>query len=387
MIGDVAAFHAQSRAFPARGRPAERLRFLLHWAVLAPSRHNTQPWAFEVDDDEVRVYADASRTLRIADPDGRQLVMACGAAIVNLRLAALHFGHASSLEILPAHRRDGLLARVRLEERTATSEDAEELFQAIPRRRTNRMPLDGREPPQGLVTALLRDARREGVALRPVDDLQRRAVAELVAEADEHTWSNGKFRSELAGWTRTTGSARRDGMPGHALGMSDAAAFVLPLLARFASPAREEAERDRRRALATKALLVLSTPRDGEAEWVAAGEALQRVLLRATAAGLHASFFSHPIEQPGLRRRLADIVGDTGAPQILFRLGYGLDVRPTPRRAIDEVLRRYELRARRPDALALRSPLHAGGRAAVRPPQPARGPQPLVDGPGAAPPR
>ena len=34
-------------AFPARAEPAERLRFFLSYAVLAPSRHNAQPWVFE----------------------------------------------------------------------------------------------------------------------------------------------------------------------------------------------------------------------------------------------------------------------------------------------------------------------------------------------------
>src|SRR5512134_2492700 len=94
------------RGFPVRAGAAERLRFLLQWAVLAPSRHNTQPWAFEIEGDELRVYSDASRSLPVADPDGRQLVMSCGAVIVNLRLAAAHFGFATSVELM-RHRSDG----------------------------------------------------------------------------------------------------------------------------------------------------------------------------------------------------------------------------------------------------------------------------------------
>jgi hypothetical protein len=344
------------RAFPVWGGPAERLRFLLRWAVLAPSRHNTQPWTFEIEGDELRVYTDETRALRVADPDGRELVMACGAAIVNLRLAAAHFGHATTVEVIPGHRRDGLLARVRLEERRATTPEAEEMFQAIPRRRTNRLPLDGREPPEGLVTALVREARREGAWLRAVDDAQRRPVAEIIAEADEVQWASAGFRAELAGWTRANGTARRDGMPGYAHGMSDAAALVQPIVLRFSKPARAEAERDRRRALGTKALLVLSTPRDGKPEWVVAGEALQRVLLRAAAAGLCASYFSQPVEHPALRRRLAEATGEPGVPQLLFRLGYGLDLRPVPRRPAAEVLRRMDARCRRAEPLALRTP-------------------------------
>jgi nitroreductase len=367
------------RIFPSAGGAAERLRFLLQWAVLAPSRHNTQPWFFEIEGDELRVYMDRSRKLPAADPDGRELVMACGAALTNLRLAAAHFGHATSVELIGPARPDGLLARVRLEERSASTPQVEEMFRAIPARRTNRLPLDGREPPVGLVTALLREARVEGAWLRAVDDAERRGVAEIVAQAGAEIWASSRYRAELAGWTRSNGTSRRDGVPGWAHGMSDAAALLRPLLVRLTDPSRNEADRDRRRVLSARALLVLSTPRDGIEEWVRAGEALQRVLLRATAAGLFASYFSQPIEIPALRRRLGEALGDRGVPQIVFRLGYGLEPRATPRRPVHEVLRRMTaerasaaaaLDVRRPPlgARPERRPAASAQRPAARPP-------------------
>ncbi len=334
--------------------PAGRLRGLLPWALLAPSRHNTQPWLFEIEGGELRLYADASRALPATDPDGRELLMSCGATLANLVVAAGHFGWATSVEIPSGHRRDGLVARVQLEERRSIRPDVEELFQAIPRRRTNRLPLDGREPPEGLVAQLVREARREGVAVRPVEDHQRALVAELVSEGDRIQWSSPRWRAELAAWTHSSASGRKDGMPAAAQGLSDLAALLQPLLFRFRNPARVEAERDRRRARTTRALLVLSTRRDTKQEWVAAGEALQRVLLRATAAGLTASYLNQAIEVPELRARLRDAIGEAGLPQIMIRLGYGLEAPPTPRRELEEVLRRYQPRARRTQSLALR---------------------------------
>ncbi|HET6439095.1 MAG TPA: hypothetical protein VFG59_13590 [Anaeromyxobacter sp.] len=333
--------------------PAERLRELLAWAVLAPSRHNTQPWAFDIEGELLSVYADARRALPVTDPDGRELFASCGAVLTNLVLSAAHFGYATSAEVLPGHRRDGLVARVRFEERRPSTPESEELFRAIPRRRTNRMPLDGREPPPGLVAQLVREARREGLSLRPVEEHQRALVAELVSEGDRVQWSNFRWRAELASWTRLSGSPRRDGIPAAAQGLSDLAAFLQPVLTRLRNPAGIEAERDRRRARASRALLVLSSVRDGEADWVAVGEALQRLLLRATAAGLSASYLNSAVEVPGLRVLLREAVGESGLPQVMIRLGYGLEVPVPPRRKVEEVLRRFEPARRRAAAEAL----------------------------------
>ena len=340
--------------FPGQGDPAERLKTLIIFALRAPSRHNTQPWAFEIEGDEVRLHADERRGLPATDPDGRELLISCGAALANLAVAAAHFGYATSTEIVPGYRRDGLVARVRLEERRSSTADVEELFRAIPRRRTNRLPLDGREPPEGLVAQLVREARREGAWLRPVEDHQRSLVAELVGEGDRVQWSNPRWRAEFSAWTRRSGSGRRDGMPAGTHGLSDLAALLQPIVFRVLNPARAEADRDRRRARTTKSLLVLSTSRDGKEEWVAAGEALERVLLRATAAGLTASYLNQPVEVPELRARLRDAIGEAGQPQIMIRLGYGLEVPMVPRRRVEEVLRRYQPVAKPPRPLALR---------------------------------
>jgi hypothetical protein len=195
-----------------------------------------------------------------------------------------------------------------------------------------------------------------------------------VGEGDRIQWSNPRWRAEFSAWTHSNGSNRCDGMPAAAQGLSDLAAFLQPLVFRFRNPARIEAERDRRRARASRALLVLSTPRDGKEDWVAAGEALERVLLRATAAGLTASYLNQAIEVPELRSRLRDAIGEAGLPQIMIRLGYGLETPPTPRRPVEDVLRRFQAHARPARSLALR------GRQDVRPFRP--GAQPEAPGPG-----
>jgi nitroreductase len=337
-------------------RAPELLALLLRHAVLAPSRHNSQPWLFEIEGPELRVYADERRALPAADPEGREAAMACGAALHNVEIAALHHGRATSVELLPAVRKDGLLARLTLEERRAPRPPDEALYQAIPVRRTNRLAFDAREPPAGLLCTLAREAACCGATLRAIEQGARTEVAELVAEGDRIEWSSARFRAEVAAWSRENRPGARDGMPGYAQGMSESAAALHRLLVRFHADVGSEERRDRHYALHTRALLVLSTAGDRGADWVAAGRAMQRVLLRATAHGLSASYFSQAVEVPRLRAGLREAIGERAHPQLLFRLGYGRSLAPTPRRPPDEVLR--SLRTTAPER-ALMRPLEA----------------------------
>jgi hypothetical protein len=84
-------------------------------------------------------------------------------------------------------------------------------------------------------------------------------------------------------------------------------------------------------------LAVLGTETDTPLEWLSAGQALGRVLLRARAEGIDASYLNQPIEVPELRPRLRDTIGASGLPQLLLRMGYGPEVRPTPRRPVEEI--------------------------------------------------
>ncbi|MGS0686428.1 Acg family FMN-binding oxidoreductase, partial [Nakamurella sp. GG22] len=65
---------------------------------------------------------------------------------------------------------------------------------------------------------------------------------------------------------------------------------------------------------------------------VRAGQALQRLLLTATALGLSASFLSQPIEVSDERKELRRLLADNRHPQAVLRLGFSAPATATPRR-------------------------------------------------------
>ncbi len=325
--------------YPRGGSAAERLRFLVGYAVLAPSSHNAQPWRFRVRGDELEVIADRTRALEVLDPEHRELVMSCGAALLHLRVAMRYFGHEPAVAVMPSYEEPDVLAVVKLgAERERTVED-ELLFRAMPERHTNRVTTDESPLPTALLLAMKDAARTERSWLRSVEQPeQRAAVADLIAEGDRRLFANHAYRRELVEWMRPNDEAARDGVPGAAYGIPE---LVAPMAARLLEAFRTgrlSGFRDRRLALKAPALVVLGTTQDCPKSWLAAGQAMGRILLQAAARGVWASHLNQPIQLPDLREDLRRALGLEGFPHLILRLAHGDAIPHTPRRSAEEVL-------------------------------------------------
>lgn len=324
--------------FPANGTTLEKWKFFLGYAVLAPSSHNSQPWLFHLRNNTLELYADRRRACRVVDPNDRELIMSCGCALFHLRCALRHFGYLGLLEIFPEPDPD-LIARVGLGAQDDVCVEESMLFYGIPKRRTNRQPFADDPVPGSLLNALQRAAEGEGAWLRILRDAETKlAVADVIAEGDRIQWANKEFRLELSKWLHPNGSLTGDGIPGHALGIDDLLSCAGPLVVRTFDMGEGQAAKSHEVATGSPVLAVLGTDDDKPRDWVAGGQALGRVLLRARVEDVWASFLDQPIELPDLRVKLRALAGHAGYPQAVLRLGFGRNVKPTPRRDLEEVL-------------------------------------------------
>lgn len=71
------------------------------FGVRAPSIHNTQPWRWVYRPGVLELYADRSRQLPALDPDGRSMVLSCGAALELTRLGFAPAGWRTEVDRLP----------------------------------------------------------------------------------------------------------------------------------------------------------------------------------------------------------------------------------------------------------------------------------------------
>jgi len=78
----------------------ERVMEIVNYGIMAPSTHNTQPWAFTVGKDGgLSVFLDKDRVLPASDPAGRQAVVSVGAAISFIEMASEGYGVETKIQI------------------------------------------------------------------------------------------------------------------------------------------------------------------------------------------------------------------------------------------------------------------------------------------------
>ncbi|GAA1227608.1 nitroreductase family protein [Kitasatospora nipponensis] len=302
---------------------------LIAAAGAAPSLHNCQPWRFHLDrtTHTIRVHALPQRAPALTDPDTRALHISVGAALGNLQAAAIHLGREPVVRLLPRPDQPDLLATVRLAgPPRAALLRRPDLYRAIWRRRSSRLPFTADPVPAAVLAELAEAARLDGADLHQPGPAERRTLLDLTARAERRNLRHRGRHAENLAALATPGTGV--GIPAYALGPQDSTG-VVPLRT-FAAPG-DGLPRERAAFEADPQLLMLTTRHDRRADWLRAGQALQHVLLLLTLHGLRASILHQALEWPDLRTRMTTAEHGRCAPQMLLRIGYGPAGCPTPR--------------------------------------------------------
>ncbi|AEH08820.1 Acg family FMN-binding oxidoreductase [Candidatus Frankia meridionalis] len=320
-------------------------RGIVEAAGLAPSIHNTQPWRWQAADRDLYLFADTSRQLRVADPDGRQLLLSCGAALLHARLAVHAAGLVPDVTLFPAGDDDldsGPLALIRITGSAPADPRDEALLAAAHHRRTDRRPFASRPLEPEHLRALRLAAEAEEAWLVSVDDTDLRIdTSVLISRADWLENHDPAYRAELESWSRTVPEAR-DGIPRNVVIGSDQ-----PRQSEFAvrdfNVVGEPGLHLEQTGVERPVVLLVGTDADAPADRLRAGQAMERVLLTATADGIATSPLGQAVDLEVTRDLLRHSVGGLGHIQMIIRAGYPLPgaepLKATPRRPVDDILR------------------------------------------------
>jgi nitroreductase len=301
--------------------------------IRAPSLHNSQPWRFRLRDGAIEVLADPHDHLAIADRISWAARIACGAATFNARLALLARGTPADVRLRPHPAEPTVMASLRPGRVRPATYTEWDLFTAIGRRRSSREPFWPDPVPAELRMRLIDAARAEGAWLELLIGMTAlSAFAQIADSADRVLRRDPRYQNELSRWIQT--EAAGDGVPVAAAARIGEPQDLLPQRAygnRSRAPGRDfEPE---------PLIAILGSTGDTAIDQINAGQALQRVLLTATDAGLATSMISQPIEVTGARDQLRRSLGRlSGTPQMAMRIGYGQPGSPTPRRDLAQAI-------------------------------------------------
>jgi nitroreductase len=334
---------------------------LLRAASLAASPHNTQPWRFGVSGNAITVFADRARHLGSFDPFRREMHLGLGCAIENLVCAARAFGFAADVQ--PANGRlevasgplPVLAARIAV---TPVQPLRDPLFDAIPRRHTNRGPYrDNPIAPERLQELTDLVSRPPVRLVLLVENGPRHDLGALIVAATEQIVADQEMSMDSFRWIRVGRRevlAHRDGITIDASGASRFQIMAAKMLPDLGAPAIDRiwlnTTRDVHTATASAFGMILVPDRLDMAQSIAAGRAWQRLQLAATVRGIAAQPLNQPVEmidrhqmlgkQDEFGRALAKLARANGwEPTFVFRLGYAeREASPSPRRRMASVV-------------------------------------------------
>jgi len=309
----------------------------------APSVHNSQPWQFSIADDQLLLSADPDRALRVSDPTARALYISCGAALFSARVALRALGYQPRVRLLPHPEYPfTVLAVIDAASSRPPRPTERELYEALWRRRTNRRPFSDKPVPRSVFAKLRQAAEQEHAILRVLDRRDATRVLTLAREAGQQLSADPAHQAELRQWIAGRQEA---GIP------ADEQAEGIPIDALplrpdgIPSPVRDSdflSAAPERRARASyeefPQLAVLATETDEPADWLQAGQALQHVLLVATACDLSASFLYHLVERDDMHEEELQSWPWPENRQMIIRFGYGEAPVPVPRRPLADIM-------------------------------------------------
>lgn len=343
------AWNIKEEDFPQNGPLESQLRFLLGYAILAPSTHNTQPWRFSIEGNRVDFLLDPSRILPASDPEGREAYISLGHALENFLIALEAHGlrgavtHALQLPEYPHRMAEPfVVCSVSItSDECSPSQEAAGLCSSIKHRRSARAAYHDTKLHEEIKQICSGHcARHQEAGYLFVEDEQKKSlIADAVADGTAHAFNNPEFGKELSQWIIPNWKTHAVGMPGFTVGMPGPISYIVPKLLARINLGRMQAKQMGTLVQKTPTLCVVHAPDDTHRSWLAAGRLSERLCVSLAHHHFCTSIMAAPVEFNHIAARLAQGLGLVGRPLVFFRIGQTSKTIPySPRLSVDECL-------------------------------------------------
>ncbi len=313
----------------------EKLEFLVRFAVLAPSSHNSQPWEFEIRDNTIVIKPNYKRALPISDSNYRQLFISLGCALENLLVAADYYGFETRLTYVNKSIEIALTYSNKVK-----SPPASHLVFSIPQRHTNRNKYESTPLPENFLKRA-QSYTTQDVQIHFVEEQTiREAVADVVIAAGIAAMESTGFRKELSQHVKSNLTRSNVGMPAFGMGIPTPLSLVTSFLLSYVNVnkvfRKQEADLLKKH---TPMFGVISTRGDIPESWIKAGQLYEKIALEAEQRNIRITPMAAVIQIGKYYKTIQKIIQTDFRPQIFFRLGYCKKItRHSPRLTAEEVI-------------------------------------------------
>lgn len=298
----------------------ELAKLLISFAILAPSGHNSQPWQFQVSNNEIIITPDYTKRLDVVDGNDRELFISLGCATENLMTAARHYGYDSKYDF-----HDGKIV-VTFSKQDTYNDDT--LFDAITKRHTHRGNFSGAKIPDNVLQNISARILQDNASVKIYNSESREGeiIKQKIAEGNEIQMSDTAFKRELVSWMRFNKkhvNETHNGLCYNVLGFPATPKSIgKRIVGMFLNPKAQNKTDNAVNASASH-FCVFCVKDDNAKNWVDLGVFLERFLLKITSEGISYSFSNQPCEIPSLKENLRQNLNLTAYPSVIIRLGYG----------------------------------------------------------------
>lgn len=325
--------------FPKNSTQENQIGFLLNFALLAPSGHNSQPWVFEQKGNTLFIRIANERFLTAHDIEGRQSIISFGCLIKNLEVSGDYFNFQTQIFPFPNKLDENLIATIIFTKNTTPNNKFNHLAQFLTKRVSNREKYK-KIIPSSILLNRLTEIMDKSYQITTYSGGMKNKLAEIVTQAQIEVMDIKEFRTELSGYVKSNFTSCFVGMPGFTLGIPCPVSFFANKLIKHINLSRFSKKPDLELLIEHSPIIVVfSSKTDTKLDWLNTGKFLENFWLECTQNNISCAAMAGAVQRKELRKQIQNIIPQNYYPQAILRCGYETkNVRHSPRIILKKLL-------------------------------------------------
>jgi len=317
----------------------EKIKFLLEFAIRAPSTHNSQPWLFKLGDSSCDIYLNPEKRLPKADPTERDIFISLGCCIENLIIVSGYYGVLKQVKFYNKNSKN-LVAKIVFDFLSPRKEikSLKGLVTAITYRSNSRGLFNSKKIESRIINRIKKILGGFDLKIHCIDD--RETIVKLAgytAKGLLMAHSDKEFRKEMADWIIGNNSSRLEGIPTYSMKVPNIISPIFPLLIKQINLGKILSRLNFKSIASAPLVCVITAKKNSSRNWLKVGQLAESVMLELNKNNIKTSIYLASVEMDGLYRKVMNVLGTTYKPQFVFCAGYMDEkFKPTPRIPLEE---------------------------------------------------